>query len=165
MEVTRSRADQEARRRLAVRKVSEGWPAADVADFLGVHVETVRKWVRAHRAGGDDALAGTPHPGRKPFLTPEQEEEALGWLTRKPTEFGFRTDLWTAARVAQLIRERFGVAYHPNYLREWLTRRRHTPQKPARRAKQRDPVAIDRWLADEYPAVQKKSPPTTPTSS
>ena len=148
-----------------MRKVREGWPAADVADFLGVHVETVRKWVRAHRAGGDDALAGTPHPGREPFLTPEQEEEALGWLTRKPTEFGFRTDLWTAARVAQLIRERFGVAYHPNYLREWLTGRRPTPQKPARRAKQRDPVAIDRWLADEYPAVQKKSRPTTPTSS
>ena len=134
MDATRSRADQEARRRLAVRTVSEGWSAADVADFLGVHVETVRKWARAHRAGGD-ALAGTPHPGRKPFLTPEQEAEAVGGRARKPTEFGFRTDLWTAARVAQLMRERFGAAYHQNYLREWPTRRRHTPQKPARRAK------------------------------
>lgn len=45
------------------------------------------------------ALAGTPHPGRTPFLTPQQQAEALGWLTRKPTEFGFATDLWTAARV------------------------------------------------------------------
>jgi transposase len=125
----------------------------------------VRKWVRAYRAGGDDALAGTPHPGRTPFLTAEQQAEALGWLTRKPTEFGFRTDLWTAARVAQLIRKEFGVEYHPNYLREWLSRRQHTPQKPARRAKQRDPVAIDRWLAGEYPATQKKSRRTTPTSS
>src|SRR5688572_20767162 len=104
MEATRSRAEQESRRRVAVRKVGEGRSATDVADFLGVHVETVRRWVRTHKAGGDDALAGTPHPGRKPFLTPEQEAEALGWLTRKPTAFGFRTDLWTAARVAQLIR-------------------------------------------------------------
>jgi transposase len=165
MDATRTRADQESRRRLAVRKVGEGRSAADVADFLGVHVETVRKWVRAHRAAGDDGLAGKPHPGRRPFLTAGQEAEVLGWLTRQPTEFGFRTDLWTAARVAHLIRERFGVAYHPNYLREWLSNRRHTPQKPARRAKQRDPVAIDRWLADEYPAVQKKSRPTRPTSS
>jgi transposase len=165
MDATRSRSEQEARRRLAVRKVGEGRPAADVADFLGVHVETVRKWVRAHRAGGDDALAGTPHPGRTPFLTPEQEAEALGWLTRKPTEFGFRTDLWTAARVAHRIREAFAVAYHPNYLREWLAKRRPTPQKPARRAKQQNPVAIDRWLANEYPAVQKKSRRRTPTSS
>lgn len=165
MDTIRTRAEQEARRRLAVTRVGEGWSPAVTAAFLGVHVETVRKWVRAHKAGGTDGLAGTPHPGRKPFLTPEQEAEALGWLTRKPTAFGFRTDLWTAARVAHLIRERFGVAYHPNYLREWLTKRRHTPQKPARRAKQRDPVALDRWLKDEYPAAQKKSRPSRPTSS
>jgi transposase len=164
METIQTRAEQEARRRLAVTRVGEGWSPADTAAFLGVHVETVRKWVRKHKAGGDDSLARTPHPGRKPFLTPEQEAEVLGWLTQKPTEFGFRTDLWTAARVAQLIEEKFGVTFHPNYLREWLTKRRHTPQKPARRAKQQNPVAIARWLADEYPAVQKKSRPTTPTS-
>ena len=165
MVTKQTRAEQEARRRLAVTRVGEGWSPADTAAFLGVHVETVRKWVRAHKAGGADALAGTPHPGRKPFLTPEQEAQVLGWLTQKPTDFGFRTDLWTAARVAQLIEEKFGVAFHPNYLREWLAKRRHTPQKPARRAKQRNPVAITRWLADEYPAVQKKSRRTAPTSS
>jgi transposase len=164
MNTIRTRAAQEARRRLAVKRVGEGWSPADTAAFLGVHVETVRKWARAHRAGGEAGLSGKPHPGRRPFLTPEQEAEVLSWLTRKPTEFGFRTDLWTAARVAHLIRERFGVEYHPNYLREWLSKRRHTPQKPARRAKQRNPAAIDRWLADEYPAIQKKSPRTTPTS-
>src|SRR5262245_55149079 len=164
MDLTRTRAGLEARRRLAVRKVGEGRPPADVADFLGVHAETVRKWVRAHRAGGDEGLAGKPHPGRQPFLTPGQQAEALAWLARKPTEVGFRTDLWTAARVAQLIRERFGVAYHPGYLREWLAKRRHSPQKPARRAKQRDPVEIDRWLAEDYPAVKKKSRRSGPTS-
>jgi transposase len=165
METIHTRAEQEARRRLAVKRVGEGWSPADTAAFLGVHVETVRKWVRKHKAGGDDGLTGTPHPGRASFLTPAQEAEALGWLIRKPTEFEFRTDLWTAARVAQRIEEKFGVKYHPNYLREWLTKRRHTPQKPARRAKQRDPGAIARWLADEYPAAQKKSRRTTPTSS
>ena len=61
--------------------------------------------------------------------------------------------------------DKFGVKYHPNYLREWLTKRRHTPQKPVRRAKQRNPVAIASWLADEYPAAQKKSRRTTPISS
>lgn len=157
MEAIRTRAEQEARRRLAVTRVGEGWSPADTAGFLGVHVETVRKWVRKHRAGGDDGLAGTPHPGRAPFLMPEQEAQVLGWLTQRPTDFGFRTDLWTAARVAQLIEDEFGVKYHPNYLREWLTKRRHSPQKPARRAKQRNPVAIASWLADEYPAAQKKS--------
>ena len=165
MDNKQSRAAQEGRRRTAVRKVAEGRTCADVADFLGLHAETVRRWVREYKASGDAGLAGTPHPGRRPFLTPEQQAEALGWLTRRPTEFGFRTDLWTAARVAQLIRDKFGVAYHPSYLREWLTKRRHTPQKPARRASQRQPAVLDRWLKDDYPALQKKSRPTTPTSS
>ena len=165
MDATRTRAEQEARRRLAVRKFIEGRSPEDVADFLGVHVETVRKWVRAYRAGGDDGLAGRPHPGRTPFLTAEQEAQVLGWLTEKPSAFGFRTDLWTASRIARLIKERLGVAYHPNYLREWLTKRDLSPQKPAKRARERNPEAIERWLREDWPRIQKRGPTNTPTLS
>ena len=158
-------AAKEARRRLAIRNVLAGRTQADVADFLGVHPVTVAEWMAAYRAGGDDALTAKPVPGRPRFLTGEQEAEVGSWLRRKPTAFGFRTDLWTAARVAQLIRDKLGVAFHPSDLREWLSERGYSPQKPVRRAERRDPVAIDSWLGQGYPAVQKKSPPTTPTSS
>ncbi len=164
MNTIRSRADLTTRRRLAVARVGEGWSPADTAAFLGVHVETVRKWVRAHKAGGDAGLAGTPHPGRRPFLAPDQENQVRSWLAQSPTAFGFRTDLWTAARVAQLIRDRLGIAYHPNYLREWLTRRGYSPQKPRRVARQQKPEQVAEFLATTYPAVKKKSPRTTPTS-
>lgn len=146
----------EARRRLAVQRVNEGWKRADVATFLGVHPETVAEWVRAHEAGGDAALAAKPHPGRTPFLTAAQEEQVLGWLADKPTAHGFRTDLWTARRVAELIRRRFGVAFHPHYLREWLTKRNYTPQKPTRRARQRNDEAIDRWVKTDWPRIKKR---------
>src|SRR3954452_16827493 len=96
-------AELEARRRLAVQRVGEGWTRKDVAAFLGVHPETVAEWVRAHAAGGDAALAAKPHPGRKPFLTPGQEKRVLGWLAAPPTKHGFRTDLWTARRVADFV--------------------------------------------------------------
>jgi transposase len=144
----------EARRRLAVKRVAEGWTQRQVAAFLGVSDRAVRMWVAAHRAGGDDALRAKRHPGRKPFLTPGQELQVFGWLARKPTAFGFRTDLWTAGRVAHLIRERLGVTFHPGYLREWLTRRGYSPQRPAKRARERDQQAIDRWLAQDWPRVQ-----------
>jgi len=157
-------AEKEARRKLAIRKVLDGRTQADVADFLGVHPVTVAKWMKAYRAGGEDAVAAKPVPGRPRFLTDEQEAEVRSWLLRKPTEFGFRTDLWTAARVAQLIREKLGVTFHPSYLREWLSKRGYSPQKPARRMRQRDPLVIDTWLGQAYPAIQKKSRPTTPTS-
>ena len=159
-----SAAELEARRRLAVRRVDEGWSRKDVAAFLGVHPETVAEWVRAHKAGGDAALAAKPHPGRKPFLTPDQEGQVLGWLADPPTEHGFRTDLWTAARVAHLIKARLGVGFHPHYLREWLARRNYSPQKPARRARQRDPVEIDRWLKQEWPRIKKRRGGRRPTS-
>ena len=104
-----------------------------------------------------------PTPGRPRFLTEAQEQQVLGWLAKSPTAHGFDTDLWTARRVAELIHQTFGVRFHPNYLREWLSKRNFTPQKPARRARQRDPVAIARWLAEDWPRIQKRRPRSTPT--
>lgn len=164
MEATTA-AEKEARRRLAVQRVNDGWSQKDVAAFLGVHPVTVGKWVRAHRAAGDDGLAANPHPGRTPFLTDDQQRRVLGWLARKPSAFGFPTDLWTARRVAELIRREFGVAYHPSYLREWLTARGYSPRKPIKRARERDPEAIERWVREDWPRIQKKRPTIGRTSS
>jgi transposase len=158
-------AQKEARRRLAVQRVSEGWTQQAVAAFLGVHPVTVGKWVRAHRATGDEALAAKAHPGRARFLTDDQEQQVLGWLAQKPSAFGFATDLWTARRVAELIRQKFDVLFHPNYLREWLTTRGYSPQKPAKRARERKPQELTRWLAEDWPRIQKKRPPKRRTSS
>jgi transposase len=163
MEATTA-VEKEARRRLAVQRVGEGWSQQAVAGFLGVHPVTVGKWVRAHRAAGDDGLTATPHPGRTPFLTENQQQRVLGWLARKPSEFGFATDLWTARRVAELIRQKFGVEYHPNYLREWLTKRGYSPQKPIKRAKERNPEAIARWVREDWRRIQKKRPTGARTS-
>lgn len=150
---------------MAVRRVDEGWAQKDVAAFLGVHPVTLAKWVARYRADKDNGLKAKPTPGRPRFLTAAQERKVLGWLAESPTEHGFDTDLWTARRVAELILRRFGVRFHPNYLREWLAERNYTPQKPARRARQRDPVAIDQWVAEDWPRIQKRRAKNTPTSS
>lgn len=150
---------------MAVARVSAGWAQKDVAAFLGVHPVTVAKWVARYRADGDEGLKAKPTPGRPKFLTDEQERKVLGWLNEPPTRHGFDTDLWTARRVAELIHKKFGVRFHPNYLREWLSKRTLTPQKPARRARQRDPVAIDRWVAQDWPRIQKRRSRNARTSS
>jgi transposase len=158
-------AELEARRITAVQRVGEGWAQKDVAAFLGVHPVTVAKWVARHRVNGDSGLKARPTPGRPRFLTDEQERKVLGWLNEPPTKHGFHTDLWTARRVAELIHKKFGVRFHPNYLREWLSKRNLTPQKPTRRAWQRDQAAIDRWVAEDWPRIQKRRVRNTPTSS
>ena len=38
------------------------------------------------------------------------------------------------------------------YLRAWGL----TPQKPVRRAYEQNPVAVRKWLAEEYPAIRDR---------
>jgi transposase len=150
-----SATELENRRRLAITRVLEGYSQAEVARFLGIHVRTVRRWVADYRHHGAAGLAAKPQPGPTPKLSPEQERIVLGWFRKSPTEFGFPTELWTAPRVAQLIERTFGVKFHPRYLNAWLTARDITPQKPKRRARERDQDEIDRWIDEDWPRIQE----------
>ena len=97
-----------------------------------------------------------PVPGRPRTLTRTQEKVVLRWLRDSPLEHGFATELWTAARIAQLIEQEFGIVFNPRYLSTWLRDRGLTPQKPQRVARARDPDAIRRWLAADWPRIKKR---------
>ena len=144
-----SASELEAVRRRAVQLVLDGSTQAAVAVALGVHSVTVAKWMARHRTAGDHGLAARPTPGRPRFLTPQQDQQVRQWLAQKPTAHGFPTDLWTARRVAELIQHRFGVSFHPHYLRAWLTQRGYSPQRPTRRPRQRNDATITHWVAND----------------
>jgi transposase len=101
-----SAAELEARRRLAVQRVAEGWKQKDVTAFLGVTERAVYGWVAAHRKAGDDGLRGKPHPGAKPRLSKLQEASMLSWLAMSPQSFGDQTDPWATRRLAEVIARR-----------------------------------------------------------
>ena len=144
---TRGSSDQlEYRRRLAIERLSEGYSIQEVADFLGVDPSTVRRWRIAFRDRGDAGLVVRPVSGRPSKLTTTQGKIALRWLTESPLHHGFETELWTAARLGQLIREEFGVALNPRYLSAWLRDRGFTPQKPQRIPRHMSPIGdIRSW--------------------
>jgi transposase len=146
----------EFRRRLAVQRVADGYSTQEVAHFLGVDPSTVRRWLAAFRDRGDAGLAIKPVAGRPGKLTSAQEKIALRWLTDSPTHHGFGTELWTAGRLGQLIREEFGVELNPRYLGAWLRERGFTPQKPERVPRERDPKAIAAWLESDWPRIKKR---------
>jgi len=73
-----------------------------------------------------------------------------------PRAAGFTTDLWTLARVAQVIENRFGVKYHPGHVWRILREMGWSPQKPERRARERDEQAIERWREEEWLRIEKK---------
>lgn len=152
------------RRRLAVERVSEGYSTQEVADFLEIDPSTVRRWLAAFREHGDPGLVVKPVSGRPRKLTPTQEKIALRWLTESPMHHGFETELWTAARLGQLIQEEFGIGLNPRYLSTWLRDRGLTPQKPQRVARERDPRLIAAWLDSDWPRIKKRPGGRAPTS-
>ena len=159
-----SAPELERRRELAVARVNEGHSQAQVAAILGVHANTVSRWVCTAREQGTDALKAKPTPGRPRKLTARQEKTVLGWVAKLPTSFGFPTDLWTSRRLAALIKQRLGIRFNSNYLVEWLHARKQSPQKPAQPARERDEAAITRWKDEDWPRLQKKREQRTLTS-
>jgi len=136
-------AEELQRRRLrAVELVDQGESPEDVARFLGCGRSSVYTWVKRAK-GSLGALAAKPHPGRTPRLTDAQLADLEGLLLEGAKAHGWRTELWTAARAAELIERHFGVRFHPEHVRKILKRRlRWTSQKPQRKARERDEAAI-----------------------
>mgnify|MGYP001048836934 CR=1 FL=1 len=65
-------------RRLMVDRVAAGWPAAHVAEQLGVSRATVHKWVRRFAEGGQAALADrSSRPIRMPNRTSHKIEKKV----------------------------------------------------------------------------------------
>jgi len=156
MRPTGSAAELEARRRRAAACFQAGESVRTVAERFGVDPSSVKRWRRAWREGGEDALAAKPHPGGKCKLTDEQLDELVELVIAGPREAGFPTDLWTCARVAELIHDRFGVMYDRRHLAKLLRRLGFTPQKPRTVAREQDPEAVERWRKVEWVRIKKK---------
>lgn len=147
-------AELERRRYLAIQRLQDGYTAQEVADFLGVHIRTVRYWLAAYKTSKTHGLKAKPPPGRPRKLTARQERTVLTWFLKSPKSFGFPTELWTARRVAQVIKRKWDIDFNPRYLNAWLTARKITPQKPQRVPREADRDAIEHWRTHEWPRLQ-----------
>ena len=156
MSTTTTTADKIVRRRVAVEFLGKGMTTADVALVLGVSLSSVKRWKRAFRLGGAAALEPQPRPGPPTKLTPSQRERLRRLLLEGPRAAGFATELWTCARVAELLRREFGVTYHPDHLGRILHDLGFSPQKPQRRAAERNEAAIERWRSHDRPRIKKR---------
>lgn len=65
--------------------------------------------------------------------------------------------LWTRAAVASLIRREYGIEVSLTTLGRYLAAWGMSPQKPVRRAYERNDAAIARWLSEEYPAIAREA--------
>lgn len=117
-----SAKELEQRRRRAVKLLASGLAMGEVAHRLRVSVASVCRWKQAAMAGGPVGLASKPVPGRPHKLTAAQCRRLFKLLARGALAYGHPTDRWTLKRIAQTIKQVFGVAYHPNHVWRLLRR-------------------------------------------
>jgi transposase len=146
---------KDARRLRAWHLKQQGWSQRQIAVAMGVSEGAVSQWMKRAREAGPEALRRRPPPGAPRRLSPEQLARLPELLRRGPAAYGFRGELWTRTRVAAIIRLEFGVSYHPRHVGRLLAMLRWSPQKPARRARQRNEAATAQWREETWPALKK----------
>ena len=149
-------AELERRRRQAVRAIADGQSRQAVAAVLGVHPDSVSRWVRA--AQQPDGLDAKPSPGPTPGLSDADLRRLEALLLKGAKAHGWDNEPWTAARVATVIARHFGRIYHPDHVLRILTHRlRWTSQKPRRHARERNDKEVARWVGDEFPRIVREA--------
>jgi len=157
-------ATLEEMRRLAMQRVAAGEPIHVVARSLQVHPNTVSKWKSRLTQGGEDALSSTKACGPQPTLDDRQVKRLTKTVVGKnPQQLNFGVALWTLPIIGDLITSMFDVVLHPSTVSRLLHRLGLTPQKPARRAFQRDSLEIWSWTQVQFPKIVARAKRTQAT--
>ncbi len=150
---------QETLRARTIRAILKGMSQAEVARVFGVSRRSVNGWHRRYRESGGRALQSRPR-GRPSAirLAPWQAATTVRLIAdRCPDQLKLPFALWTREAVRDLIARRFGLRLSVWTVGRYLTRWGFTPQKPVRRAYERDPEAVRQWLTTAYPAIRARA--------
>jgi transposase len=148
-------------RRLAVKAVRAGLRQTAAAKTYGVSLRAVNKWVAIDKVGGLRALKPKRRGrrlGQGGRLRVAQAQRIRSLIVGKlPDQLKLPFYLWTRAAVASLMAREYGLTVSlttvGRYLRAWGM----SPQKPVRRAYERNDAAIAKWLSEEYPAIARQA--------
>ncbi len=148
-------------RKQVIRLRKKGKSNQEIAEIVGVyhtHVSTI--W-QSYQKGGLDALKpkvrGRKH-GEQRNLTADQEATAKKLLVDKtPDQLKLQFALWTRDAVRLAIKQEFGIELPLRTITDYLKRWGFTPQKPAKRAYEQNPKAVQQWLESAYPEIAARA--------
>src|ERR1700694_440773 len=147
-------------RMMAAQRVWEGERPSVVIASYGFARPVIYRWLREARGKGRGlrALRSRKGTGRPRRLAPKQEQQLFRWINGKdPRQHGFDFGLWTRLVVRKLIADKFGANLGVTAVGKLLAKLGLTPQKPLKRAYERDPAAIEAWKNDIYPSIARQA--------
>jgi len=143
----------------AVRRVMEDQEApAAVMESMGLCRTSIYRWLRRYADDGWEGLVEQIAQGPEPKLSDKQRQQVKRWIVGKdPRQYGFDYGLWTRRIVQSLIERKWGLSLGLTAVGRLLASLAITPQKPLRRAYERDPQRIEKWLAEDYPKLRRRA--------
>lgn len=147
-------------RRMAVRIRQElNLTYKEIARVLGVRTGTVLAWFHSHEVRGEAAFQSKKRGrsyGSGRTLTLAQEWALRTVVTSEsPKTRGLDFALWSRRAVMQLIDKLFGIQMSIRTVGEYLRRWGYTPQRPSLQAQERNPVDVQKWIEEVYPAIER----------
>ena len=141
----------------AVDMFLSGKTPTEISTHIGVSRQSVYNWIEKHSESGKQGLK--IHKRGRPKGTQLQSWQSAQIVnlikSSCPDQLGMPFFLWTRESVGLLIQNKFKIKLSRWTVGRYLAKWRFSPQKPARRAIEQDPKAIERWFNIEYPIIQK----------
>lgn len=145
-------------RQQAVKAVMKGQSATSVAAAMGINIRTMFRWLSDFACGGQNALLAKSIPGRPPKVSSEE----MRWIAetvrdQTPWQMKLEFGLWTLSLIGEVIYRQFGKRLTKPSVARIMRILGFTPQKPMYRAWQQDPVLVEAWQADIFPAIKAEA--------
>ncbi|MGB3224615.1 MAG: IS630 family transposase [Desulforhopalus sp.] len=140
----------------AVKRVEAGESPEVIIKALGFTRSQIYEWLAKYREGGFDALRSRKAPGKNPKLNGNQLQKIYRLVVGvDPRQLKFEFALWTRSMVQELIWRKFRVKMSEVTVGRLLKKLGLSPQRPTRRALQRDELAVFKWMAEDFPGIRR----------
>ncbi len=139
----------------AVKAAMRGMPVTQVAEAYGVSRRSIHRWLDRYQEQGELGLQRKPGSGRPRTLEELGEAELRSIVLQPASAFGYETELWTVARLHQVIGGEYGVTVSRDTIWRRLREAGLTYQKPEREYYEADPQARQTWLRYEAPKIRR----------
>jgi len=154
--LTGRRARQQERRLLAADLFDQGFSAYQVAKQLKVSRQAASTWCRSYEKEGREGLIAKKTPGPQPKFNAAHQEQLRGFLLQGAKAHGYANELWTLPRIGRLIQEKFDLQASNSEVWRLLRAMGWSPQKPVKRARERNEDKIAEWKKEKWPQILQK---------
>lgn len=148
---------REVRRITALLLVGQGNPVEEAAETVGVHPQTLYRWLKAFLTEGMESLKYGTSPGRPLKLTKTQRRPLKEVILKGPPAAGFDTGCWNSLMVQEYIEREWGVVYKRRYVCALLKELDLSYQKARFVSDHLDEEARREWKEETWPEILRQA--------